>query len=233
MNELNNNAQTAGFKQNSGCEDEKIEAKNLVEHMDHEFSGIHTVEFASDVKEVKEDEVAKNNCTDDDKPDDVLDDKSPQTGQLHSDTTVQVLGCENVTRTITEVPNSHNTPKELSEHGDDKVASAVLLDADDSENNVKPTDNLNLGDADSNKQENSAELDDNINTESDAKEKEGVQEQDFDLGSIVEVGCVFVEFRRTEAACMAAHCLHGRVFDDRIVKVEYVALDHYKARFPK
>ncbi|CAN4091085.1 unnamed protein product [Withania somnifera] len=53
---------------------------------------------------------------------------------------------------------------------------------------------------------------------------------------IIEVfdpGCVLVEFRRAEAACMAAHCLHGRLFDDRIVTVEYVPLDLYRTKFPK
>lgn len=48
-----------------------------------------------------------------------------------------------------------------------------------------------------------------------------------------EVGCVLVEFKRVEAACMAAHCLHERLFDDRIVTVEYVDPDLYHKKFPK
>ncbi|CAK7327297.1 unnamed protein product [Dovyalis caffra] len=64
-------------------------------------------------------------------------------------------------------------------------------------------------------------------------EKGDDEEQDSDLGCIFEPGCVFVEFRRTEASCMAAHCLHGRLFDGRVVVVEYVPLDIYLARFPK
>ncbi|KAJ8433353.1 hypothetical protein Cgig2_020433 [Carnegiea gigantea] len=55
----------------------------------------------------------------------------------------------------------------------------------------------------------------------------------WDTGTVFEVGCVLVEFRRPEASCMAAHCLQGRVFDDRVVTVEYVPLDAYRARFPK
>lgn len=43
-----------------------------------------------------------------------------------------------------------------------------------------------------------------------------------DLGHIVEAGSVIVEYRRLEAACIAAHGLHGRAFDGRIVTVEYV-----------
>lgn len=61
-----------------------------------------------------------------------------------------------------------------------------------------------------------------------------VKNENFcDTGTVFEVGCVLVEFRRPEASCMAAHCLHGRVFDDRVVTVEYVPLDAYRARFPK
>ncbi|KAL9225167.1 hypothetical protein vseg_001119 [Gypsophila vaccaria] len=53
------------------------------------------------------------------------------------------------------------------------------------------------------------------------------------VGNNFEVGCILVEFKRTEASCMAAHCLHGRLFDDRTVTVEYVPHEAYLARFPK
>lgn len=48
-----------------------------------------------------------------------------------------------------------------------------------------------------------------------------------------DAGCILVEFRRAEASCIAAHCLHGRLFDDRIVTIEYVDPDIYNKRFPK
>ncbi|XP_021721865.1 uncharacterized protein LOC110689392 [Chenopodium quinoa] len=51
--------------------------------------------------------------------------------------------------------------------------------------------------------------------------------------NLFEDGCVLVEFKRTEASCVAAHCLHGRAFDNRIVTVEYVSLKAYRERFPK
>lgn len=59
--------------------------------------------------------------------------------------------------------------------------------------------------------------------------KEGIP----NIGDSFEVGCVLVEFKREEGSCMAAHCLHGRRFDDRIVTVEYVDPDLYCKRFPK
>lgn len=56
-------------------------------------------------------------------------------------------------------------------------------------------------------------------------------------GAVVEErfegGCVLVEYKRIEASTMAAHCLHGRVFDGRIVSVEYVGHDVYCDKFEK
>ncbi|KAL6548291.1 hypothetical protein OROGR_008712 [Orobanche gracilis] len=49
--------------------------------------------------------------------------------------------------------------------------------------------------------------------------------------SMFEPGSAFVEYRRPEAACMAAHCLHGRIFDGRVVTVGYVRKDLYQMRF--
>ncbi|PSR97978.1 Splicing factor U2AF like [Actinidia chinensis var. chinensis] len=55
----------------------------------------------------------------------------------------------------------------------------------------------------------------------------------FAFEDVFEPGSVLVEFRRIEAACMAAHCLHGRLFDNRMVMVGYVDYNIYKSRFPK
>ena len=79
----------------------------------------------------------------------------------------------------------------------------------------------------------SYELDYSSSKELDGRENEGKNEQEYDQGNVFEPGCVLVEFRRTEASCMAAHCLHGRLFDDRVVTVSYVDFDLYRSRFPK
>ncbi|KAF9677749.1 hypothetical protein SADUNF_Sadunf08G0139900 [Salix dunnii] len=76
-------------------------------------------------------------------------------------------------------------------------------------------------------------LSESMRTGSISIEKGDGKEQDYNLERIFEPGCVFVEFRRAEASCMAAHCLHGRLFGDRVVVVEYVPLDLYLARFQK
>ncbi|URD81604.1 RRM [Musa troglodytarum] len=54
--------------------------------------------------------------------------------------------------------------------------------------------------------------------------------QDFDV-SLFEPGSVFVEFLRTEATCMAAHCLHGRTYGERTVTAGFFPHDLYLARF--
>lgn len=53
----------------------------------------------------------------------------------------------------------------------------------------------------------------------------------FDADQFFEEGCVLIEFLRKEAACSAAHCLHGRLYCDRIVSAAYVPHDLYRARF--
>ncbi|PKA54151.1 Splicing factor U2af large subunit B [Apostasia shenzhenica] len=58
-------------------------------------------------------------------------------------------------------------------------------------------------------------------------------EKTLDLLDIFEPGCVLVEFQRKEAACLAAHCLHGRSYGERVVAVDYIRHDLYLKRFPK
>lgn len=52
-------------------------------------------------------------------------------------------------------------------------------------------------------------------------------------GDVFEPGTVFVEYRRAESACMAAHSLQGRIFDGRVVAVAYASLDLYHMKFPR
>ncbi|KAL5542319.1 hypothetical protein UlMin_010029 [Ulmus minor] len=369
--EINNSAQYAEFEANIGCEDKKVKTDTVEGHIDGEFSGISKEEIPSDAKEHKLEEVPKDTI-EDDKPVNLAADESCQTGQLSSDIPLQVEGCvDNSNRTLEELPDQQNNPKELSEHHNDSIASTILMDVHGSEIKLVAEDQLTLEDADraqgtsaelaisletgsdvmekgddkegtsvelvgsletnsdvmekkggdkeqtstelfdslekesdvmekggdkertsaelvgnletesdvmkkggnnkqtstelvdglekesdvmekgGNKERTSAELVGNLETESDVMEKGsnnkrtsaelvdraikkgGVKKEDSDLGSIFEMGCVFVEFGRTEESCTAAHCLHGRFFDDRIVTVEYVSLDHYRARFPK
>ncbi|CAI8601842.1 unnamed protein product [Vicia faba] len=59
-------------------------------------------------------------------------------------------------------------------------------------------------------------------------------EDEYDINNIVfEPGSVLVEYARTEACRLAAHCLHRRFFDGRMVTVQYISLSLYRARFTK
>ena len=44
---------------------------------------------------------------------------------------------------------------------------------------------------------------------------------------------MFVEFARVETATAAAHALHRRAFDGRVVTVAYFSVDEYRAAFGK
>ncbi|KAF8050170.1 hypothetical protein N665_2033s0008 [Sinapis alba] len=57
-------------------------------------------------------------------------------------------------------------------------------------------------------------------------------EEEQDPKDVFEPGCILIEYGRPEATRAAAHSLHGRLYDNRIVKAEYVSKDLYKIRFP-
>lgn len=51
--------------------------------------------------------------------------------------------------------------------------------------------------------------------------------------SALEAGCILVEFLRKEAACTAAHSLHGRRFGSRIVSAGYAPHDLYLQKYTR
>ncbi|WZY81734.1 hypothetical protein YC2023_028118 [Brassica napus] len=57
-------------------------------------------------------------------------------------------------------------------------------------------------------------------------------EEEQDPEEVFEPGCIFIEYGRPEATRVAAHSLHGRLYDNKIVKAEYVSKELYKIRFP-
>ncbi|KAL6648833.1 hypothetical protein ACP70R_013057 [Stipagrostis hirtigluma subsp. patula] len=54
-----------------------------------------------------------------------------------------------------------------------------------------------------------------------------------DIAFVFEPGSVLVEFMRKEAACMAAHALHGRRFGNRAVSAGYAPHDLYLQKYPR
>lgn len=76
-------------------------------------------------------------------------------------------------------------------------------------------------------------LDCNARKGANAPEYGGNKDTLYDLEDLFEPGSVLVEYKRAEAACTAAHCLHGRLFDGRVVAVSYVDHDLYRRRFDR
>nr|XP_004296390.2 PREDICTED: splicing factor U2af large subunit A [Fragaria vesca subsp. vesca] len=215
-----NNVESGGQWQNYSKE-KGAKTDTLDEHIDKDVKVTSGVKLTG---ELKEDEVPESNCLGFDKPaDDLVEDKSCQIGQLDKDTEIQ--GSDDLSNQdseeLTNLPNS----KEDASECNDKTSEVTRIQ------NSMPEE------VDGENQDTFAGTVDNVGAETDSilesetKEQHNGKESDFDPGSIFEPGSVFVEFGRTEASWMAAHCLHGRVFEDRIVTVEYVASDHYRAHF--
>lgn len=216
------------------CNDRREETNTSRKDVDHEPRQISEVDVPSDIKEIKED-VVKSNCFGDDKPtDDIGEDTTYQKVQLDNNMVAEDLGCKNISDSVpTELPVQLNGQVDQLDFHDENVGDIIQVKDISLDRKFKAEDNSTLEDTDGKLQEASAELDSSLAMEAGAMERGGIEELDYDLGHVFEPWCVFVEYGRTEAACMAAHCLHGRLFDNRVVAVEYIALDLYRSRFPK
>ncbi|KAL2455861.1 uncharacterized protein Fot_57224 [Forsythia ovata] len=180
-------------------------------------------------KDINKSAVVDNSHSDDKFVGNFMKDEISDPPTNDQDTAVQDPPCQENSRGFTgEFTNQQNNLTEKSKSNDnidDSMPAGVL------ETESKPfiEEELKL-------QEDSAEmgipvkLDSNGVKELDAPEK-GDKERIIDLDDIFEPGSVFVEYKRAGASCMAAHCLHGRLFDGRVVTVGYVAHDLYQIRF--
>nr|KJB72422.1 hypothetical protein B456_011G177400 [Gossypium raimondii] len=127
-----------------------------------------------------------------------------------------------------EIPAQLNTQKEEPDSQNDKVDDNIKSEIINVDKKLVPKEELQQevgagklpkavdGSAGSTRMEfNAIEKDEN-------REKNN-------LKKIFEPGCVFVQYRRTEASCTAAHSIHGRLFDNRIVTVEYIDPNLYRS----
>ncbi|KHG08869.1 U2af2 [Gossypium arboreum] len=131
-----------------------------------------------------------------------------------------------------EIPALLNTPKEEPDSQNDKVADNI-------KSKIINVDKILVPKEDLQQEVGTGKLPKAVDgsagstrMEFDAIEKDENREQN-DLNKIFEPGCVFVQYRRTEASCMAAHSIHGRLFDNRVVTVEYINPNLYRVKFPK
>ncbi|XVF66438.1 hypothetical protein PTKIN_Ptkin10aG0035800 [Pterospermum kingtungense] len=158
---------------------------------------------------------------------------NPENGKLlegHAELAVEDPAFKSVAITISqESPRLLNTPKEEPDSCADKVAGNTR-EVINVERKFVPED-LKLQEANQKLQRDVDGSPGSLRTESDTTEKD--ENRKNNLQQIFEPGSVFVEYRRIEASCMAAHCIHGRLFDDRTVTVEYIDPDLYRVKFPK
>ncbi|XWS39155.1 hypothetical protein CRYUN_Cryun18bG0025900 [Craigia yunnanensis] len=151
----------------------------------------------------------------------------------HTEVAVEDPASNSVSITISQkIPGRLNPPKEEPDSQDDKVADNIQSEVMNVEKKLVPKEDLQLEEADGKLQEAVGGSPGGVRMESNTIEKDENRKLN-NLQQIFEPGCVFVEYRRIEASCMAAHCIHGRLFDDRIVTVEYIDPDLYWVKFPK
>ncbi|XP_042064790.1 uncharacterized protein LOC121808390 [Salvia splendens] len=136
--------------------------------------------------------------------------------QQHTSDTEQMTKCNNSSSTSVmnyELENKPSTKNLIEDHNAKPQRSEQALDIEERNEVVN------------------VELDSIDRKQLDAP-GEGDRKNVFvDLEHIFEPGSVILEYRRLEAACVAAHSLHGRTFDGRVVTVEYVGHDLYQMRF--
>ncbi|XP_058724270.1 uncharacterized protein LOC131595807 isoform X2 [Vicia villosa] len=146
---------------------------------------------------------------------------------LASDATVKDTDEGMPSRTIQGCPDHHDISFDAPELNANMVnndidVEKIVGDNMDSKNTVCPF-QKGFSECDT-----SSEL---VGPKKDIKEED---EGEYDTNNITfEPGSVLVEYARTEACRSAAHCLHRRFFDGRMVTVQYIALSLYRARFTK
>lgn len=187
--------------------------------------GTNGQEFHDD-KELEGDKIDGGSRAKFDENAEVFDNKSCRE-HIVSETEVEDVGDRSIPCSIIqECPDQQDTPDDGPEFHDKMVAN----DIDDDVENKMVGDNMGSKDTISAFQDGFSEPD--ASSELVRPQKDMDVENDL-YGHVFELGSIFVEYGRAEACCSAAHCLHGRCFDGRMVTVEYVDLSLYKARFTK
>ncbi|TKY53747.1 Splicing factor U2AF 50 kDa subunit [Spatholobus suberectus] len=186
--------------------------------------GTSKVEFHDD-KELEEDKVDNGSSVNVDKNAEVFDNKLCRE-HLVSDTAVEDVGDKSIPCIIQECPDQQDTPNDGPEFHDKVVANDIDVDIE----NKMVGDNMDTKDTVSAFHDGFSERDTCSEL---VGPKKGIDAEDDIDGHVFEPGSVLVEYGRAEACCSAAHCLHGRFFDGRMVTVEYVVLSLYRARFKK
>eukprot|EP00257_Ricinus_communis_P021218 XP_015580648.1 splicing factor U2af large subunit B [Ricinus communis] len=209
---MNEDMDSAGPQQNLGGDETNAETEKTIGDIHHE---------PVEANDTDDDKPVEGNGVEDDKPaDDLMEDESSQLGQFDSNMAVENLSGDGVPEPQEPIP-IQQTSKDESDCLHGKVTDDVQMKDTIAEHKLPI------------QQELKESFTNDHAVESDATGKGDHEEHNCDLSYIFYPSCVFVEFGRTEASCIAAHCLHGRLYDGRTVTVGYIPLDVYRSRFPK
>ncbi|XP_038906743.1 splicing factor U2af large subunit B [Benincasa hispida] len=140
------------------------------------------------------------------------------------------VGCENASERIPQEISEQRRSPEIELQN----AKAEIIETDETGSDKKLVcpDDSSMVVADNEKKALNG-LDPMVRTGSGAFEKSEKKDPGNNVESLFVLGSVFVEFGRMEAACMAAHSLHGRIYDGQEISIEYIPHDLYRKRFPK
>ncbi|KAI8005115.1 Splicing factor U2AF 50 kDa subunit [Camellia lanceoleosa] len=160
---------------------------------------------------------------------DLMEDEMCEPAQLDSKEALEDSACEDNSNAISlELNDQLNLNDQMECHDGDNADDNILTRDAEMENESMVQEKLKSEEANGKQQETSAEMNCSVRMDSDNHEKNGNRERVFDLEDVFEPGCILVEYGRTETASVAAHCLNGRLFDNRVVTVGYVAYDIYR-----
>ncbi|KAF5941907.1 hypothetical protein HYC85_019549 [Camellia sinensis] len=157
---------------------------------------------------------------------DLMEDEMCEPAQLDSKEALEDSACEDNSNAISlELNDQLNLNDQMECHDGDNADDNILTRDAEMENESMVQEKLKSEEANGKQRETSAEMNCSVRMDSDNHEKNGNRERVFDLEDVFEPGCILVEYGRTETASVAAHCLNGRLFDNRVVTVGMFLFD--------
>ncbi|RDX85866.1 Splicing factor U2AF 65 kDa subunit, partial [Mucuna pruriens] len=206
--EVINEVDSKEVSQDTNCITNNTESSFSDKATHPKSEGTNGVQFHDD-KELEEDRVDDGSSVNVDKNAEVFDNKSCQE-HLVSYTAIEDVGGKSIPcSTVEECPDQQ--PNDGPEFHD-KINIDVDIDDKMEGGNMDSKDTVSAFQEGFSERDTSSEL---------VGSQKGIDTEDDIYGHVFEPGSVLVEYGRAEACCSAAHCLHGRLFDGRMVTVEY------------
>ncbi|KAI3442116.1 uncharacterized protein J3R85_001714 [Psidium guajava] len=218
--------------QKMGSDDNRIETSEVV---GQEAGIVNEIEIPSDANQLREDGVPATNSSDANENnlvDDVPDSDSPQMAPPDAQVEISDPTSPRSTDMLTsEKPEQLNIVNGDSDNQDDKDADIAQMEDNNLEKKSLVEEELLPEESNWSMGETLEVPKGNMDMGSDISQNSDAEGDNLNIEQVFEPGCVLVEFKRIECSSAAAHSLHGRLFDERTVTVEYVSLDLYRRKF--